>query len=454
MDPLEERFLKFVEENALFTREEKLLVGISGGPDSVCLAYLLFNLGFHFDLAHVNYHLRGKESDEDTQFCQSLADRFQCRIHVLHAFLEKTNVQEMARKIRYQWFFHLKAQHGYDKLLTAHHLDDQIESMLYYFTRGAHYHLFHPIPVKTDRGVTRPLSFATKQEILNYLHLHNIPYRRDASNLTDAYLRNRIRNEWIPLLGTINPNYQRHFQHQFELYNEQLHLVKVFLSPHQKRWIEKRPDQSLVIHLPSSTESFVLWKHVLYDYFASLYSTYDLQALFSLYSATVGKRIEMKYHLFIRERDSILGILKANQQQNPAVAPFELQNPSFPCHFEWSGLRFRVDLLPASSVSSFRTSSSDSCYMDWEQIDTFLRWRLWREGDRMRNPLGLKGSKLVSDILNELKVPAVQKPFTWVLEDASGILYVQGYRIAERVKITSQTLQVLKIHWAPLSSPE
>lgn len=447
MNSLEQRFAHFIREKSLFSEKDKLLVGISGGPDSVCLAFLLFRLGFHFDLAHVNYHLRGKESDEDESYCKALASHFQCQIHLFHAPIEKTNVQEKARAIRYEWFMRLKREFGYDYILTAHHWDDQIETILYYFTRGASYHLFHPIPVKTESGIRRPLLFATKEEILSYLKHHNIAFRADSSNLLRTYLRNRIRLEWIPLIQQINPAYQSHFQHQLQIYEEQFRLLEKLLTPYQKQWIQKKSDQTLMIALPSS-DAFLEWKHVLYQFFSPLYSTYDLQRLFALYHAKVGKKVELKHHVFLRERGYILGISKSHSFPSfPTSYILKLSSITFPYVFQWNRTHFTIELV--TNPTSVDFSLPNSCYMDVNQIDSFLRFRVWQKGDRIVNPLGLKGSKLVSDILNEMKIPTSQKPYCWVIEDRKGILYVQNYRICERVKITSNTTSILKISWKP-----
>jgi len=204
----------FIVEKSLFSREDKLILGISGGADSVCLMHILLALGYRFDLAHCNFNLRGKESDEDEVFVQELAKKHQLKLHVKqfdtegYAAENKISTQMAARDLRYAWFNHLLLTKNAKYIAIAHHENDDIETFFINLIRGSGLKGLLGISEKTN-SIVRPLMAITRDEIESYLDENKLRYRDDSSNSSVKYLRNKIRHELMPLLAEMNPSIQQ-----------------------------------------------------------------------------------------------------------------------------------------------------------------------------------------------------------------------------------------------------
>jgi tRNA(Ile)-lysidine synthase len=207
---------KYNTEKGLFRQEDKLLVTVSGGIDSVVLCHLLRAYEARFLIAHCNFGLRDKESDEDELFVEELAEEMEVNIHIKkfdtksHAKKSGISTQMAARELRYQWFFELAKEKGYRYVVTAHHQNDLVETVLLNLIRGTGIAGLHGIKAKSE-NIIRPLLFASKEEILLYAKENKLSWREDSSNESSKYQRNLIRLEVIPLLKKINPNLENTF---------------------------------------------------------------------------------------------------------------------------------------------------------------------------------------------------------------------------------------------------
>ena len=209
---------------------KKVLVGLSGGVDSVCLLHCLYQLKYEFSLtlsaAHVHHGLRGAEADRDEtfaeEFCQKLDIPFyKERFDVLaYAKTNKLCVEDAGRQIRYNYFEKLKKEYNFDYVATAHHSDDNTETVLMRFLRGSGIHGLAGIPVCDKRNIIRPLLFVNKQDILSYAEEHQLSYVTDSSNESCEYLRNQIRNSLIPQIEGLNPGFKRSLAQNIRLYQE------------------------------------------------------------------------------------------------------------------------------------------------------------------------------------------------------------------------------------------
>ena len=224
-------FLNFIEKNQLFLKKNRLLLAISGGVDSVVLSHLLFKTGFDFALAHCNFQLR-LESDQEAIWVKNLANAykkpffFQTFDTQNYADQKGISTQMAARELRYTWFKRLLKKHKYDYILTAHHLNDQIETILFNWTKGTGISGLKGIPLKTDL-IRRPFLFASKEKIIDYAKKENLKWQEDSSNKSSKYARNLIRNQVIPLLKTINPNLEKTAQQNIE---KAIFIDKLFME--------------------------------------------------------------------------------------------------------------------------------------------------------------------------------------------------------------------------------
>ena len=210
---MKNRFEKYIIDNQLFMKNDKLLVAVSGGVDSVVLCQLLYDCGFNFSIAHCNFQLRGDESDGDETFVKSLTDRWKVPILTKKfetkqfALAHKLSIQVAARDLRYAWFEELRTSLNYDYILTAHHASDNIETVIYNFTKGSGLLGLTGIKPK-NKTIIRPLLWAKKEEIVAFLKAKNLPFQEDSSNDSDKYARNKIRHHVIPVLKEINSNFE------------------------------------------------------------------------------------------------------------------------------------------------------------------------------------------------------------------------------------------------------
>lgn len=216
MSNLIKKIQNSVFENSLFQRNAKIIIGVSGGPDSVCLLDILFKLQKKYNLqliiAHVNYGLRGKDSDSDENFVRDLAGKYNLEIEILKPKINfKANLENKLRDIRYEFFEKLRKENNFNFIAVAHNLDDQVETYLMRIIRGAGLLGLSAMKYKNNsRKIIRPLLAITRREILEYLKINKLKYRIDKTNLESNFLRNKIRNKLIPhLKKNYNPNIQK-----------------------------------------------------------------------------------------------------------------------------------------------------------------------------------------------------------------------------------------------------
>jgi len=204
-------FKKFVQKEKLFSADDKILLAVSGGVDSVVMCELFHKAGFNFGVAHCNFCLRDLESDEDEQFVKELSGKYGAGFHSKRFETEKNakkngiSIQMAARELRYNWFEKLRTTKNYDYIAVAHHKDDEIETFLINLIRGTGIAGLHGIRTKNN-FIVRPLLFATKSEIEKFAQKAKLSFRNDSSNQELKYVRNKIRHSIIPILKEINPN--------------------------------------------------------------------------------------------------------------------------------------------------------------------------------------------------------------------------------------------------------
>jgi tRNA(Ile)-lysidine synthase len=208
-----DRLSSYITDHQLWTSNEKLLLAVSGGIDSMVMAHLIKAAGYAFGLAHVNHQLRGEDSDADERLVEELAEQWEVPCHVTRVTIDRSqeNIQERARELRYAFLHECCAAHGYDRILTAHHLNDRIETTLMNLMRGTGIYGMKGIPTQRD-NIVRPLLWATKAEIEEYATVHQIDYRKDASNASDDYLRNRVRHTVVPAMMDLDSSVLQRLQ--------------------------------------------------------------------------------------------------------------------------------------------------------------------------------------------------------------------------------------------------
>ena len=438
-----ERFQEYVNRQNLFTRQDKILLTVSGGVDSMVLMSLCVNSGYNVGVAHCNFSLRGKESDEDEIMVQETARRYGIECYNkrfdTQGEMERTgeSMEMAARRLRYEWFYELCEKHNYTVIAIAHHIDDSIETFFINMLRGTGLRGLTGISNRVGR-VVRPLMFATRKEILDYaLHKH-ITYREDSSNRSTKYLRNKIRLGLIPRLKEINPRFAFIMNQNVARLTAAQQFIDCAIDNIFERAATTEGDictidVEKIVH--PQTRNFVIYE-ILSSRFGFKGDVVDALCK-ALESDSTGKRFYSRSHVAYADRGNIV-VARIEEQDSCEVMVQKGQQRAY-CgnsvlYFELCD----VDSLPTYNVAD------NVALLDAEKITYPLTLRRWSEGDSF-TPYGMNGSKKVSDYLIDRKVSMAEKSRQFVLESDGEIAWLVGRRIAHPFRITDKTEWVLRI---------
>ena len=442
-----ERFNQHIIKNFPFLLDSKLLIAVSGGVDSVVLTHLLSKLGVEIALAHVNFHLRGNESDQDEAFVSSLAKDLQLPFFIYkadtkaYAVKNKLSIQMAAREIRYDWFAILLKEKAYDYILIAHHLDDAIETFFINLSRSSGLEGLIGIPQKNDT-IIRPLLPFTRDEIVLYANKNNKFWREDASNKSTKYLRNKIRHQLLPILQDIHPEFRNAFLKSQSHLRESHALVKDYIVLVKQKIWEKRDD--LIYISLKELAKLPNYKAVLYE-LLKVYNFTEWNDVYGLVRAQTGKQIFSNTHFLLKNRMFlVLGVnIKeagdTKQELRQVADKFRIQNSEFRI------IELPKDVNTSTEKIGFKSETVNEIYFDKSKVILPLFVRKWKKGDYFY-PLGMKGKKKLSNFFIDQKITRVEKEKIWLLCDADDhIIWIIGYRSDDRFKITNQTTDIIKI---------
>ncbi len=442
-DTLIDKFQAYVSRNELFTKQDKILLTVSGGVDSMVLMSLCVNCGYNVGVAHCNFQLRGTESDEDEILVQERARKYgiECynRRFDTTAEMELTgeSMEMAARRLRYSWFQELCNKYGYTVIAVAHHIDDSIETFFINLLRGTGLRGLTGIHNQVGR-VVRPLMFATRKEIMDYaLHKH-IPYREDSSNKSTKYLRNKIRLGLTPRIREINPRFP------FIMYRniERLMAAQQFIDCA----IDNIYDQVTSCEggiftinvekiLNFESREFVIYE-ILNSRFGFKGDTVDSLCR-ALSQDNSGKRFYSRSHVAYVDRGNIV-IEPIEDEDCCEVMVREGQQRAYCGN---SALYF--ELCDVDSLTTYNVADNVAL-LDADKIKYPLVLRRWTEGDSF-TPFGMNGRKKISDYLIDHKVSMPEKKRQFVMLSEGEIAWLIGRRIGDDFRITSKTERVLRI---------
>ena len=415
-----------------------MVVACSGGKDSVLLTHLLHELGYEMVLAHMNYHLRGAESDADARFVEALAQTLQVPFFVESADAKAAadqggeGLQAAARRLRYAFFERIRTTVGAAYVVTAHQRDDLVETYFGHLLRGSHWKGFTAIP-RVNGHVVRPLLHVSRQEIEDFALASNIAFRHDASNDSLHYTRNRIRHELIPLLEDIRPGFTRNTLRQIDQFVEIGQVIDGLVAELAEQMLDLR-EEGLRIDIEGLGEHpllRLLLQEILNDYG---FRARRVDEVIDLMYSDPGHGIYSSTHRILRERDHLL-ITPLPEKHSEVV---EIYRGDDEVH---SLMHLIVDELPRSAVTI--TSDANVALLDADSLTFPLVLRRWQAGDRIR-PIGLEGSMKVSDLLVQAKMSTLEKERVCVLLSGEEIVWVPGLRIGESAKIGSSTQVVMR----------
>ncbi|MDT0686645.1 tRNA lysidine(34) synthetase TilS [Autumnicola psychrophila] len=433
---MEKSFKNTLKSRFPFLCGKNLLLAVSGGLDSVALAYLCKAAKLEFSIAHCNFNLRGEESDGDEDFVIDLADELEVEVFVQNfdteAFAEeaKISIQMAARELRYNWFQELSDTLKFEYILTAHHANDNLETFLINLVRGTGLEGLSGILIENDR-IIRPMLDFSRKEIETYARDNSIKWREDSSNASTKYLRNKIRHDVVPMLEELNPQLlqsfsqtQAHLKESEALIDDYISLIYPKVVKFGKfgytldvEYLKKLPNTKAIIYQLLKSFGFREWNDV-----------------YNLLDAQPGKIVYSEDYRLIKDRDTLI-LTEINHSEDKVYTIAEEED---------------LVMLPLGRIAFRNVEEIDKnrdntrIFVAREKLQFPLKIRKWKKGDYFY-PFGMKGRKKLSDFFKDQKMSIPEKENTWLLCSGEDIVWVINHRADDRFAVTSEKQEILKI---------
>lgn len=453
----------YIDTHKLLRSDGRYIVGLSGGADSVALLLILKELGYCVEAAHCNFHLRGKESQRDEEYCINLCREQDVKLHLTHfqtteyAELNKVSIEMAARTLRYNYFETLRQDIGADAVCVAHHRDDSVETVLLNLVRGTGLRGLMGIRPR-NKHIIRPLLACSKADIEAYLAAKEQAFVTDSSNLVADVKRNKLRLEVVPTLKEINPSFDETIMKMSESIGEAQKIINASLKSAFSSIVSvengdadilysQLQDGTLKQTLPNlRIDIAALQSYVSPEYFLFYllipygFTSPQVRNIASSLSSETGKEYITDSYTLLFDRKMIL----VSQREKTAPKPLELPQTGKYIYSEQCSIEVKEEVVGSSFTIP---TASNEIVVDKAKVHFPIVLRRTATADRFR-PFGMRGSKLVSDYLTNLKVDAVSKRKQLVLVDGNGeIMWLVGRRSSETYRISSSTTTALRIRF-------
>lgn len=452
-----QKIMETIKENSMFSKEDKIIVGVSGGPDSMCLLHILSSLRYTYSIdivaAHLNHGLRGKDADEDEEYVKIF-----CEKNNIEFYSRRVNIEELSntwgissemagREARYSFFLELFDKLGANKIAIAHNANDQCETILMRIIRGTGLEGLEGIKPVRDEIYIRPLIKITREEIEHYCDKNNINPRIDKTNLQNIYSRNKIRLELIPY---IRENFNSHI---IEVVNRLGENVKI-----DNDFIEKKSKEFLGKYCIMSSNKVKIKKEAFNEHKALIsrmirrsieiikgnlvnFERVHVEYIISLQRGSTGKEIELPGG--IRALNNYGEIILSSESKNEIKKDLETYNISLNEKNKIGIFNIETNVLDKKLLQRVKEDSLEQ-YFDYEKVDGEVSFRYRKEGDKFQ-PLGMKGTKKLKDIFIDLKIPKDLRNNIPIICIGEEIAWIVGYRISDKFKVDKNTTKLLKI---------
>ena len=430
----------FISKEKLLQPQSKVIVGLSGGADSVALLYILNSLGYQCVAAHCNFKLRDEESDRDESFVREFVDDFNIPAFFINfetvEYAKKHNISiEMAaRDLRYAWFEKIRVEQEASAIAVAHHTDDNVETLLMNLVRGTGMRGMTGIPVRNGY-IIRPILCCTREEILAYLMRFNLQFVEDSTNASSDYMRNKFRNEVIPLLEEINPAVKNVLAQTIDRFKGIQSEFQAYMTKLSTEIVQYK-NSDLYIDI----ELLKLEPHPATVLFELIYPfgfhPDQIQDIVNHLDNISGKLFMSYTHRLIKDRKKLI------------ITKIEIANPieiTVSEYLEEIISPIHLQFLLQNNNSDFQVSTqSNRVHIDADKLKFPLKLRTWREGDTFV-PFGMNGHKKISDFFIDQKLSIHEKDKTFILVSGQDLVWVIGLRLDNRYRITEKTTKVLEI---------
>lgn len=425
-----EKLREHILKKQLFAENDKLLLAVSGGIDSMVMLHLFQQLGYQFEVAHMNFALRGEESDKDERFLINYCNQYKIKLHSKkvdtgsYATSAKLSIQMAARELRYTWFKSLKTECGFNHLLTAHHADDSVETIFINIIRGTGLSGLKGI-VNNEQAI-RPLLIFNRRDIEQYAKEHELDWREDSSNASDKYLRNKLRHDLLPKIDELNTNWRAGLIQLAEDISVSEKILNTFYQKHKevffvnnRLWLNRLEENEYRPYLIRKLLLEFNFSHATID---DILDNLHLQK---------GKEYESWSHRLIKG-DAFFEIVKREEI---------LENDAYVINLNDETLIIPnsvYDLQILESKDNKGNYVTGDTYLDYNKLTFPLLLRKWQAGDWFV-PLGMKGKKKLSDYFVDEKFTIQEKENTFVLVSSDDIVCILGHRTDERYKVSGDT---------------
>jgi tRNA(Ile)-lysidine synthase len=451
MNTLELKLEEFVRFHRLVTPKQTVLLAVSGGMDSMVMLHLVSLLRERFDvqitLVHVNHQMRGEESMEDEQFVRGMSDAygicFYCERVDVVSYADKHGLSKQiaARQLRYMCFERVRQQAGAHVVATAHHADDNAETVLLNILRGTGIHGLAGIPLKREIGcIIRPLLFATRKEIEIYAMENGIKYRNDSSNTSLAYRRNLLRHNILPPLMKRVPHIVETLNMVAATMRDVSEKLHAMVDEALRSLAQKDSQDRLMLDVKKlEMEPDFLWGEIFVELLHRMHiepTEKKVDALHRLCTMPTGRIVELSGELSAcRDRQHIV-FKKTNEEKS------NIWHVEFGRMYEYHGCL--ITISNPEPVPAALSDTQEVEYIDAERLGRQLVLRPWRAGDWFI-PLGMKTKKKLSDFFTDQKIPRFQKALIPILESDGTIVWICGKRLDNRFKLTEHTRMAIRL---------
>ncbi len=432
-----ERLKGFIVANNLLNRDDRILLAVSGGRDSMLMLRLLYDLGRDIEVAHCNFSLRAEESDADEQLVRDYCASLHVPLHVKrfdtedYALVHKLSIQMAARDLRYAWFAELASERGCAKIAVAQHKNDHVETVLFNLARGTGLQGLRGILPQRDK-IIRPLLFLDSREISEAVLQLGVPYRDDASNFSTKYSRNKIRLDIIPQFEQLNPDFIQVMEDNIVRFQESYQVLQDFVGARRgELFVEQRPQLWRVAKTALQDMEIGLL-FLLFEPFG--FSKAVLEDLRTAWDKESGRIFDAFSYEILLDREFLILRVKEEEQERSLVREGQEE-------VNWGNRSFRLYLSDDVHV----VRDAQSAQLDVDKLVFPLEVRAWQVGDHFQ-PLGMTGKKKISDFFVSRKINVFEKQHIPIWVNGNGdILWVGGYQIDDRYKITENTQKVLTL---------
>jgi tRNA(Ile)-lysidine synthase len=436
-----QKFTEFNHDKHLANRKKKCLLTVSGGMDSMVMCDLFFRAGFPFAIAHCNFNLRGKESDGDEQLVKSLTKKYKVEVFTKsfatkeYAEQKNISIQLAARELRYAWFEELRKEKQLDLIATAHHLNDNIETIIYNLIKGTGIRGLRGIPVRHEH-IIRPLLFASREEIAGYQKENALAFREDSSNTDDKYTRNKIRHLLIPFMKEINPSLEKTFGDKIDLFTELEALYeKQVNKPVKGLFLQRKEDIYIPIAKLKKTKNAAT---ILFEYLKDLgFNAEQVDDMLANLDSIPGKQFLTDKARIIKDRRFF--ILTQLSQKDFTTQLIQKDDTEI----QLSNAHLKLSVVKREDLKI--SADKNLAFIDLAKLEFPLTVRHWKQGDYFY-PFGMKmKKKKLKKFFTDQKVALNEKETIWVIESNQKIVWVAGHRMDERFKVGENTGEVLRV---------